>query len=216
METVDAAMRRLIRQVREDRGMNQTELAREVSELGIPMRQTTISKIEDGNRKVGVDELLAIAAALEVPPTILMIPLDREEDFAVTPTVKKYPWYVYEWFVGTHPLRVERREAITPLDYYGAVRSAQKDLERVQGEERRARLVHEDEDELATALERTALRRRAALQRFVDAIGDMEDAELPTGPLWDRQGEWAKEIKTLGIKRRTKRERLHAGEEVWL
>ncbi|MER7562314.1 helix-turn-helix transcriptional regulator [Streptomyces sp. NPDC097941] len=50
------------------------QLAGEVSELGVPMTASTVTKIEKQGRRVTVDELVALAAALGVSPVTLMLP----------------------------------------------------------------------------------------------------------------------------------------------
>ena len=170
METPDQAVRRLIARYRLARGMNQTDLAREVTKLGASMRQTTVSKIEDGTRKVGVDELLAIAAALDVSPIMLMIPVDQEDDYEVAAGHLHYPWFVYEWFVGTHGLTREPGVA-TALDYYAPVRSAQVRCSQLELQGR------QDSPEY-----------RTATQELVDAAGDMNRAGWPSRRLIGERG----------------------------
>lgn len=56
-----------IRAVRKERGVSQRELARA---LGVS--QSTLSRIERGERRVSVDRLVAIARALGVRPSDMM------------------------------------------------------------------------------------------------------------------------------------------------
>lgn len=64
-------LRERIRQAREARKLSQRELAESVSALGVRMHQPGIARIEEGTRSVKVDELVAIAIALDRPPEAL-------------------------------------------------------------------------------------------------------------------------------------------------
>src|SRR5579859_7645640 len=55
------------RAYREKLGMTQAEVAREMSARGPAMRQSTIAKIEGGQRPVRVNEAVMLAAVLRVP-----------------------------------------------------------------------------------------------------------------------------------------------------
>lgn len=50
--------------LRRARGLDQSAIARRLTELGIPARQNTISRIENATRPVDVDELVALAHVL--------------------------------------------------------------------------------------------------------------------------------------------------------
>ena len=54
--------------------LTQDELAARMQTLGYSWVRSTIAKIELGRRQVTVDELCALATALEVPPIALLIP----------------------------------------------------------------------------------------------------------------------------------------------
>ena len=80
------------RRVREERqrlGWSQKDLAGRLHELGWYDKgdqQPTIARIESGKRAVPIDELFALAAALETSPVYLLTPLDDDELVAVTPS----------------------------------------------------------------------------------------------------------------------------------
>ena len=57
-----------VREIRQDRGLSQEELA----ELA-GMHRTYVSSLERGLRNVGLDNILAIAAALDVSPSDLFL-----------------------------------------------------------------------------------------------------------------------------------------------
>ncbi|MGW3486515.1 helix-turn-helix domain-containing protein [Streptomyces sp. NPDC001054] len=99
------------------------ELSARLEELGRPILPSGISKIEHGLRRVDVDDLVALAMALEVTPNRLLFgrPLlpddqewkkgahadiyieDEDEGFPLLPMFPGYdmdPWEVWEWAVG--------------------------------------------------------------------------------------------------------------------
>lgn len=57
-----------VREIRQDRGLSQEDLA----ELA-GMHRTYVSSLERGLRNVGLDNILAIAAALDVSPSDLFL-----------------------------------------------------------------------------------------------------------------------------------------------
>ncbi|WP_281487772.1 helix-turn-helix transcriptional regulator [Ruicaihuangia caeni] len=63
---VDKAVARNIKQARERAGLSQAEVARLLTDAGVPaIHQTTIARIEKGDRKLRLAEALAIARILE-------------------------------------------------------------------------------------------------------------------------------------------------------
>nr|WP_216377822.1 helix-turn-helix domain-containing protein [Streptomyces asoensis] len=63
---------------RQRRGFDQARLAARVTEAGRPMSASVLGKVESGARRVDVDDLVAIAAALDVLPQQLL-PGDGEQ-----------------------------------------------------------------------------------------------------------------------------------------
>jgi ribosome-binding protein aMBF1 (putative translation factor) len=71
-----------IRELRNFLGMSQSDLGRAMSHLGIPMKAAEVSRIETGTRRIGVEQLVAFAQALDVSVLSLL----RE------PGWSKFPW----------------------------------------------------------------------------------------------------------------------------
>ena len=63
-----------LRATRERKGWTQHQLAQELQRLDYHMVRSQITKIESGQRKATLDDVLAIALALGVPPLALVIP----------------------------------------------------------------------------------------------------------------------------------------------
>jgi transcriptional regulator with XRE-family HTH domain len=63
---------RRVRSLREERQWTQAQLADRMNDLGEPLHQTAVAKIEAEDRRVTVDELFVLAAALDVSPVALL------------------------------------------------------------------------------------------------------------------------------------------------
>lgn len=89
-----------IKRYRNARGLTTAELADLCTELGLPIKRAVISNLELGYREtVTVPELLVFAAALNVPPTALMVPLDAKKAEPLA-GVEVSPWAAHMWITG--------------------------------------------------------------------------------------------------------------------
>ncbi len=96
--------------VRQRRGRRQAELAADTEAVGRRMHQTTIARTENAQRDVSVEELVALALALNVSPTNLLLPADGDELVAVTPELHVEPLWVRMWFYGQLALPLDADE----------------------------------------------------------------------------------------------------------
>lgn len=78
-----------IKALREAQGISLRMLSARLTELGRPIITSGIHKIETGQRRVDVDELVALALALDVSPNRLLLPPEARTDRSVdlTPEV---------------------------------------------------------------------------------------------------------------------------------
>ncbi len=118
-------VRRNLIKLRGLRGLSQAQLAKQVTDLGVPMRQTTIAKIErpdgpDGQgrfiraRDVDASELVALAVALDVSPLRLLLPDSRQNRaeapgpgvrwIALTPKVVVDGYKAWTWAEQLDPI----------------------------------------------------------------------------------------------------------------
>ncbi len=95
-----------LRQLRRDmRGMGQAELAQRVSDLGVPLRVNSISRLENGTRVADVPELLALAVALDVTPNRLLLTADAtDEPVGLTPNLSVTARCAWKWAAGDQAL----------------------------------------------------------------------------------------------------------------
>jgi transcriptional regulator with XRE-family HTH domain len=88
--------------------MSQARLAQRLEELEwMRVQQSTIAKIERGERSLSLDEMFTIAHALNVPPAFLVLPPDDDElveiaHGAVYPAGEVRSWLAGEWYLEGH------------------------------------------------------------------------------------------------------------------
>lgn len=108
-KTVSDVVARRVRDVRKSQGLNASDLAQRCLDLGVPhLTAATISNIETGRRDddgrrrrtVSVDELFALAAALDVAPVHLLVPLNDEVPYQVHPGREENSYDVRDWVRG--------------------------------------------------------------------------------------------------------------------
>ncbi|OBC08617.1 hypothetical protein A5788_06545 [Gordonia sp. 852002-50816_SCH5313054-c] len=66
-------MRRNIARIRNDQRLTLRQLAERLNETDRPLSYTTLSQIENGARRVDVDDLMTLAVALDVSPGALLV-----------------------------------------------------------------------------------------------------------------------------------------------
>jgi transcriptional regulator with XRE-family HTH domain len=97
-----------LKQVRDRRGLTQAQLSERLSHLGYPIDRVTLSKIEKGGARaqnVKLEEVLAIAYALDVSPKHLIVPYSQESRLSVVPRKRPLiPGDAREWVAGKWPI----------------------------------------------------------------------------------------------------------------
>lgn len=99
------------------------ELQDKLREVGHEISASGLQKIEAGARRVDVDDLLALAVALDVNPTALLFPRTDSEPLEVTGARFKDFRDVWEWAMGQNSLGGDRRNY--DLDYFTKIRPMQ-------------------------------------------------------------------------------------------
>jgi hypothetical protein len=84
-------VRKNIRTVRENLGMAVTELSAKLADIGRPIPPLGIHRIEGGERRVDVDDLMAIAVALRTSPIGLLMPETSTKNDGVEFTGRSRP-----------------------------------------------------------------------------------------------------------------------------
>jgi transcriptional regulator with XRE-family HTH domain len=132
--------------LRRGQGITRERLAAACSELGLPLSTAALGNIETGRRgedgrrrrDVTVDELLALAVALDVTPATLLVDLDAPE-YAVTPGLVVTPVDALVWLWGYGPLPGrEPTGSLFPHKSVVIVRILAADWAQLRGIERQA------------------------------------------------------------------------------
>lgn len=91
-----------IQRTRKAQGLTYAQLAERLTQAGRPIPALGLSRMEQGDRRIDVDDLAAIAQALRVPPVWLLFPLGQEGDRQVEllPGVRVPAEAALDWFAG--------------------------------------------------------------------------------------------------------------------
>ncbi|MFD9716683.1 helix-turn-helix domain-containing protein [Streptomyces sp. NPDC059076] len=91
--------------LRKARNLSTTRLSAKLKETGRPIPPTGITRIEKGERRVDVDDLVALAHALNVSPAALLLPDDFDDETRtfLTDRVRVSSRTAWRWFEGDAP-----------------------------------------------------------------------------------------------------------------
>jgi transcriptional regulator with XRE-family HTH domain len=104
-----------IERLRKSQNLSYAELSRRLDALGRPIASLGLTRIRARERRVDVDDLVALALALGVSPTTLLLPYSDASTEAgaadgkarVTDRGEQYPLsQVWRWFVAESPIDV--------------------------------------------------------------------------------------------------------------
>lgn len=98
---------RNLKRVREDHGLTYVQLAERLKLIGRPIPTLGLSRIENGNRRVDVDDLVALAIVLEVSPATLLLPPDPggpDDEVELTAELRLSGYAARQWAAGKAPL----------------------------------------------------------------------------------------------------------------
>jgi transcriptional regulator with XRE-family HTH domain len=97
---------RNLAELREARGLTLRDLHVRLRDVGRPILPSGLHKIERGDRRVDVDDLVALAVALDVTPTRLLMPATAtRKQMQLTPKVRGSERTVWAWAAGDEALR---------------------------------------------------------------------------------------------------------------
>lgn len=180
-------MKRAVERLREAQRMPYTELSERLAALGRPIPVLGLRRIERGERRVDVDDLVALARALNVPPAVLLFPVGREDEVEVVPGVTIHPDLALRWFIGEeHPVdsshqvvegldwSLFNREAL-PIQLYSEIREALSAYENADTDVRNAEFAHGAQSEQAAAARQAYVK---ALDGYAQVLYRMVLAEV--------------------------------------
>lgn len=90
--------------LRKARSLSTTRLSAELKEIGHSIPATGITRIEKGERRVDVDDLMALAAALKVSPTAFLLPPTLVGDVEIAPDLTLPAVEAWLWATSRRPL----------------------------------------------------------------------------------------------------------------
>jgi hypothetical protein len=110
MQTVSDALGANLLKLRKRRGHTVRSLSAKLTEIGHPILPSGITKMEAGTRRCDVNDLVALAVALDVSPVTLLLP-SEDTSSAVHLTSKVWaPWKLaWRWMHGESFLPSQRK-----------------------------------------------------------------------------------------------------------
>lgn len=115
---------RAVEELREKRGLSWRKLSAILGdETGRPIFPLGLSRLAKGERRVDVDELVALSVALGVNPSALLLPRDTGGDDLVdlAPKVSARAWIAWAWADGETPLPAEDPGPFQPAELQDSV-----------------------------------------------------------------------------------------------
>ena len=107
LDATGSAVQANIKRIREDKRIPVTELSALMNDLGRPIPPLGLRRIESGERRVDVDDLVALAVALDVSPVTLLMPdsTSGDEQVAVSGVENEVlAQELWDWLRGNYPL----------------------------------------------------------------------------------------------------------------
>jgi len=101
--TANAAIAENVARIRKDRPWSQREFAEHLAAAGLKIHASAVAKIETGERRVSIEELLQIAVALDVTPMALLLAHDGAP-LAISPDLNVNQDWAQDWISGLSPL----------------------------------------------------------------------------------------------------------------
>ena len=114
MAELEKAMGPLIRTARERRGLTLQEVSERMRELAgdAAVSYAQLSRIETGTRRASIGDWLLIAAAIDTPPILLLLPLGREDAVELFPGWPVHPHLAWDWISGDETLATPERTVV--------------------------------------------------------------------------------------------------------
>lgn len=96
-------LRQNVKRIRDSRRLTYVELSNRLAEIGRPIPVLGLRRIEAGERRVDVDDLVALARVLGVNVSALLLPPTADQDVEITGGPMP-GWLAWAWADGLAPL----------------------------------------------------------------------------------------------------------------
>jgi transcriptional regulator with XRE-family HTH domain len=186
------------------RNLSVQQLADRVAQMGGHLGRVSITKIENHQRGISLDEALTLAAALNVPPPLLFFPMKTGDHVRITSISEIHPDLALRWLSGEGPLAVTDRRAMNLAEWSEAKwTEAAKPLRLYDAHREAQRLGHFAQ----TAIQRSQVAKdrqgaREAGYRFADRLRTLADVRRDMRLLGMTPPKlhptWSTELKRLG------------------
>jgi transcriptional regulator with XRE-family HTH domain len=101
-----------ITRLRKSQSLTMRGLCDRMRDVGRPILPPGLNKMEHGGRRVDVDDLVALALALDVSPAqLLLAPVARDDELELTPGVKATGGQAWRWARGEVPFPPQSDDA---------------------------------------------------------------------------------------------------------
>jgi len=113
------AVAKNVTRIRGTRGLNYSALSKLLGQHGREIPPLAVRRIEEGERRVDVDDLVALSVALNVSPATLLMPNSDEEaaDTSLTGTGTLKANDMWDWLTANNPLP-DGESPISPTDQW--------------------------------------------------------------------------------------------------
>lgn len=161
-----------IKELRDEHGWSLQDLADQMRAHGVKLHKTTVAKVENGERRVPLDELFTFAYVLDVAPVHLFVPPDLERSdlrMRVATDIAPGPYVLRKWIRGELPLagQDERRFRLSsPFPSFGEHRGQRRDRLADVADEARNALAEGDVAKASSALGELAYLTQALQQEL--------------------------------------------------
>jgi transcriptional regulator with XRE-family HTH domain len=113
METPDEMVAHNVARIRGERRLTVRDVSARLTEIGHPILPSGVNKLENGNRRVDVGDLLALAFVLRVSPLTLLLPAQPQR-VQLAPKLAVAWQDAWRWATGEQPVVASEEEVIGP------------------------------------------------------------------------------------------------------
>lgn len=185
---ITAVIAARVKHLREESRISGPKLAARLAGYGLNWTRTTVAKFETGLRSsITVQELLALALALDVPPIMLLADprqVDKAPaaDVPVTDAITVPAWEALLWLIGSGT--IDKSDLGNFGDASWLIHSGWGLVENLKELEDGDRVINPgDPDELDRVQQRDDARHRAALRGIRTAVARIRKAGAPLPPI---------------------------------